>query len=28
VVAVVLALMAPWMGSEIASFALRAFRGG
>jgi type III secretion HrpO family protein len=28
VVAVVLALMAPWMGSEIATFALRAFRGG
>ena len=28
VVAVVLALMAPWMGSEIAAFALRAFRGG
>ena len=28
VVAVVLALMAPWMGSEIASFAVRAFHGG
>ena len=28
VVALVLALMAPWMGSEIASFAQRAFRGG
>ena len=28
VVAVVLAVMAPWMGSEIAAFALRAFRGG
>ena len=28
VVAVVLALMAPWMGSEIAAFALRAFHGG
>jgi type III secretion protein S len=28
VVAAVLALLAPWMGSEIAAFALRAFRGG
>jgi len=28
VVAVVLALLAPWMGAEIAAFALRAFRGG
>ena len=28
VVAVVLALLAPWMGSEIAAFALRAFHGG
>ena len=28
VVALVLALMAPWMGSEIAAFALRAFHGG
>jgi type III secretion protein S len=28
VVAVVLALMAPWMVSDIAAFALRAFHGG
>jgi type III secretion HrpO family protein len=28
VVAVVLAVMAPWMGAEIAAFALRAFHGG
>lgn len=28
VVALVLAVMAPWMGSEIAAFALRAFHGG
>jgi len=28
VVAVALAVLAPWMGSEIAAFALRAFRGG
>jgi type III secretion HrpO family protein len=28
VVAVVLAVLAPWMGSEIAAFAVRAFHGG
>jgi type III secretion HrpO family protein len=28
VVAVVLAVMAPWMGAEIAAFAVRAFHGG
>jgi len=28
VVSVLLAALAPWMGSEIAAFALRAFHGG
>ena len=28
VVALVLALMAPWMGAQIATFAARAFHGG
>jgi len=28
VVALVLALMAPWMGAQIAEFAARAFHGG